>query len=88
MNRRAFLSALSGSLLAAPLAAEAQPTAKVYRIGFIVTATSNETGHLINALTEGLREVGYVRGGMSCLSGGLRRGGKSGSPLLRRSLFS
>ena len=37
-------------LLAAPLAADAQPTGKVYRIGFILTATPDETGHLSNAV--------------------------------------
>jgi hypothetical protein len=36
MNRRAFLRALSGSLIAAPLAAEAQSAGKVWRIGFLV----------------------------------------------------
>jgi hypothetical protein len=49
-------------LLAAPLTADAQPTGKVYRIGFIVTATASETGHLVKALDEGLRELGYVEG--------------------------
>ena len=49
-------------LLAAPLAAEAQPTGKVYRIGLILTATPNEAGHLVKALDEGLRELGYVEG--------------------------
>jgi putative ABC transport system substrate-binding protein len=53
---------LTGSLLAAPLAAGAQPVGKVYRIGLIVTATRDETGHLIKALSEGLRELGYVEG--------------------------
>ena len=43
MDRRAFLSALTGGLLAAPLAAEAQPARKVYRIGVLemVDAASN-----------------------------------------------
>ena len=49
-------------LLAAPPAADAQPTGKVYRIGFIQTAAPNEIGHLIKALDEGLRELGYVEG--------------------------
>jgi len=62
MNRRGFIGTVAGSLLVAPLALKAQPTAKVYRIGFIVTATSNETGHLFKALSEGLRELGYVEG--------------------------
>jgi len=62
VDRRAFLGTLTGSLLAGPLAAEAQPVGKTYRIGFIVTATRDETGHLITALSEGLRELGYVEG--------------------------
>ena len=33
MDRRAFISGIAGGLLAAPLAAEAQPAGKVYRIG-------------------------------------------------------
>src|SRR5713101_6181389 len=49
-------------LLAAPLAAAVQPTGKVYRIGFIQTAAPSEMGHLIKALDEGLRELGYVEG--------------------------
>ena len=35
LDRRAFLRTLSGSLLATPLAAEAQPAGKVYRIGVL-----------------------------------------------------
>ena len=49
-------------LLAAPLAADAQQTGKVYRIGCILTNAPDETGHLIKALAEGLRELGYVEG--------------------------
>jgi putative tryptophan/tyrosine transport system substrate-binding protein len=49
-------------LVVAPPAAAAQPTGKVYRIGFILTATPNETEHLVKALNEGLRELGYVEG--------------------------
>jgi len=36
MNRRRFLSTVSVSLLAAPLAAEAQQAKKVPQIGFLV----------------------------------------------------
>ena len=35
MDRRAFLATLGGSLLAAPLAAEAQTAGKVYRVGVL-----------------------------------------------------
>ncbi len=61
IGRRAFLHAVGGGVLV-PLAAEAQPTGKVYRIGCILTAAPNETVHLIKALSEGLRELGYVEG--------------------------
>ncbi len=37
MDRRVFLGMIAGGLLAAPLAGEAQPAAKVYRVGFIST---------------------------------------------------
>jgi putative ABC transport system substrate-binding protein len=62
MPRRAFMAVIAGGLLAAPLVAGAQPTGKVHRIGFLVTATRDETRHLIGALSEGLRELGYVEG--------------------------
>jgi len=35
MERRAFLTTLTGSLLAAPLAAGAQQAEKVYRVGIL-----------------------------------------------------
>ena len=36
MERRAFLGTLVGGLLAAPLAAEAEPAGKVYWIGWMI----------------------------------------------------
>src|SRR6266542_7033229 len=62
MDRRRFLAGMGAVLLAPPLSAEGQPTGKVYRIGLILTATPSEIGHLIKALDEGLRELGYVEG--------------------------
>ena len=61
MNRRDTVLALF-ALGAAPLASIAQQPGKVYRIGFIWTAAPGEMGHLIKALDEGLRELGYVEG--------------------------
>ena len=59
---RAFLGTLTGSLLAAPLAAEAQQTGKVYRIGYL-SASSSTTGRtVIEAFRQGLRELGWVEG--------------------------
>jgi len=62
MDRRRFLAGMGAVLLAPPLAAEGQPTGKVYRIGLILTATPSESAHLVKALDEGLRELGYVEG--------------------------
>ncbi len=61
MNRRSFLTALSGGLLAAPLAAEAQPAAKVARIGYLTTHVASSP-HLPEAFRQGLRDLGYVEG--------------------------
>jgi putative ABC transport system substrate-binding protein len=60
MDRRAFLATLSGSLLAAPLAAEAQQAGKVYRIGFLSQGQPPKA--LLEALQQGLRERGYAEG--------------------------
>src|SRR5512145_3239481 len=51
---------LTLSLLAAPLAAEAPPPGKVYRIGYL--ATIPPPAHLWAALLDGLREHGYSEG--------------------------
>ena len=60
MNRRVFLSALSGSLLAAPLAAEAQPAGKPPRIGWL--SAGSQPDPLLEGFREGLRRLGYVEG--------------------------
>jgi hypothetical protein len=61
MDRRAFLGALAGGLLAAPLAAEAQPAAKVPRIGFL-TGNLAASPHVVEAFRQGLRDLGYIEG--------------------------
>ena len=60
MNRRRFLGTVSASFLAAPLAAEAQPAGKVWRIGFLRAGPPPKTW--VEAFQEGLRERGYVDG--------------------------
>jgi putative ABC transport system substrate-binding protein len=52
--------ALALALLAAPLAAEAQPAAKVPRIGYLSNLAGNP--HLTEAFVQGLRDLGYVEG--------------------------
>ena len=49
------------SLLAAPLAADAQQPAKVPRIGWLSDGVMGGTGaHLHEAFLQGLRDLGYV----------------------------
>jgi putative ABC transport system substrate-binding protein len=62
MNRRVFLSALAGGLLAAPLAAEAQRPANVPRIGYLSADDPAAASHLVEAFRQGLRNLGYVEG--------------------------
>jgi putative tryptophan/tyrosine transport system substrate-binding protein len=58
MERRTFLALVPGSLLAAPLAAEAQPAGKVWRIGLISVAYLR----IEDVFFQHLRELGYVEG--------------------------
>jgi putative ABC transport system substrate-binding protein len=60
MDRRAFLAGTGVVLLAAPLAAEAQPAAKVHRIGAL--GGSAAFSPLREAFLQGLRDLGYVEG--------------------------
>ncbi len=59
MDRRTFLVTLADGLLAAPLAAEGQQAAKIFRIGYLAT---NPTPHFQEAFRQGLRDLGYVEG--------------------------
>jgi putative ABC transport system substrate-binding protein len=61
VNRRTFLSTVTAGLLAAPLAAEAQPAAKSYRISFLALVPGEDTG-LMKALLERLHELSYSEG--------------------------
>ena len=57
MQRRAFLRTVAGSLLVAPLAAEAQATGKITRVGILA-----QNSPLWEDFRQGLRELGYVEG--------------------------
>src|SRR5882724_5901625 len=61
MDRRAFLSAVTAGFLAAPLVAQAQPAAKVARLGVLLFSTPAAEPNLA-ALLAGLRDLGYVEG--------------------------
>ena len=61
ISRRAFVASLTGGLLTAPLAAEAQQAAKVARLGFLALNLAANPP-LPEAFRQGLRDLGYVEG--------------------------
>jgi len=65
MRRIGLAVVLTVSLTLAPLAADAQPTGKVYRVGYLsggsATASAASTRN-VEAFRQGLRELGWVEG--------------------------
>ena len=59
IGRRELLAAFGGATVAWPLAARAQQSAKVVRLGYLAPA---RLPNLIKALRAGLRDFGYVEG--------------------------
>jgi len=85
-DRRAFISAVGGSILAfAPLAAEAQPAGKVPRISYLANNLANGL-HLRDAFLYGLRDLGYVEGGNVVIEYRNADGKYEGIPDLARAL--
>ena len=62
MDRRRFLLTSIVGALMAPVAAEAQPVAKVARIGYLSVAPAEGDKRLVAAFRQGLRGHGYVEG--------------------------
>jgi putative ABC transport system substrate-binding protein len=62
MNRRRLLVTSLASALAAPLAAGAQQAGKTRRIGVLSISPRDQLAHLLRALEESLRDLGYVQG--------------------------
>ncbi len=58
MRRREFVTLVSGALVAWPLVARAQPSGKIWRIGFI----AHRYEEFYDPLFQGLRELGYTEG--------------------------
>ena len=61
-DRRAFMCAVAGSLLIAPLAVLAQETKKGSRIGFLSATSPSTISSRLEAFRQGLRDLGYVEG--------------------------
>ena len=55
-----YLATLTLSLLAAPLAAVAQPVGKMPRIGILATVSAVGDSSALDAFRQGLRDLGYV----------------------------
>jgi putative ABC transport system substrate-binding protein len=62
MKRRAFVSVVGMSLLAAPLRLAAQPAQRVPHVGYLFSFIPAEGRPLWEACRQGLRELGYVEG--------------------------
>ncbi len=61
ITRRVFVGSLTGGLLAAPLAAEAQQQSPTV-IGFLSSRSPGESASVVAAFRQGLNEAGYVEG--------------------------
>ena len=69
MRRREFIGFLGGAAVVWPLAARAQQTGKVYRVGLIITtspvsemAGPDPINPPVRGFVHGLRDLGYVEG--------------------------
>jgi putative tryptophan/tyrosine transport system substrate-binding protein len=61
MDRRAFVTMVVGSFLAAPLAAGAQST-RAARIGYLGNGSATGGREYLDAFRQGLRELGWIEG--------------------------
>jgi len=61
MDRRAFITTVGGSILAAPLAAEAQQAAKGHRIGVLIGSSESFVAPYTGIFRQALRALGYVQ---------------------------
>jgi len=62
MDRRAFIAVVGGSILAAPFAAEAQTTVKVYRVGVLASSTEATFQPSVKVFREALQAAGWIEG--------------------------
>ncbi len=62
MDRRSFVGAAAGAYLISPLAVQGQQPARIARIGYLSPNLLTTNPRLLEALRQGLRELGYVEG--------------------------
>jgi putative tryptophan/tyrosine transport system substrate-binding protein len=85
MRRRQFITLLGGAATAWPLAARAQQTAKVPRVGILSPADSDATP-IFDAFRKGLRDLGYIDGKTIVLDFRLAKGNSDALPGLAAEL--
>lgn len=63
-SRRTLIAAIAASLLGGPVRARAQQAGKIYRLGILgnVPISDSQGAKVWGALTQGLRDLGYVEG--------------------------
>src|SRR5258707_11186279 len=62
MKRRDFIGLLGGAAAAWPLAASAQTSPKIPRVGYLAGAGSTMADHIVAAFRQGLTQLGHVEG--------------------------
>lgn len=62
MDRRTFIGTCASGLVTARPVVEAQPAARIYRVGILLGGTAEDAAPLLRALTDGLRDLGFVEG--------------------------
>jgi len=61
-SRRAFITSVIGSVLVAPATARPRPAGRMYHIGHVGLTSPDDMAPYLQALEEGLRELGYLKG--------------------------
>jgi putative ABC transport system substrate-binding protein len=59
MQRRDFMTLLSGAAATWPLAVRAQQPGRIYKVGYQSIASREQTLHFVKAFEDGLRSLGY-----------------------------
>jgi putative ABC transport system substrate-binding protein len=62
MKRRRFLAALSGAAVSRPIAAVAQQSAGIPRVGLLMGADPSDEAAKLDAFREALEKLGYIDG--------------------------
>src|SRR5438309_5313704 len=62
MDRRTYLNVIGGGVLVGPLASQAQPVGKVYKLGVLLVGRQENAEAIKKALSERLRELGWHEG--------------------------